>query len=191
MLRSLAPVLASFVLASFVLVSGCDGDGNEAEAVQVLAGKSSDDLYVALVSNDRDMVLYACDGTADMVTMTQWFEGPHDDGHFELDSTRSDARAVGDFEADAGHGSILIDDLGFSFELEPAEGDAGLYFDELVDGDTTHWGGWIVLPDGSVRGSVLNRKTGDIVPAGAATPGGQLTVGALAFDVVRLRTPVL
>ena len=183
-MRSIVPVLVSLVLTT-----GCASD--DADAVQVFAGQVDDDLYVALVADDRDMVLYACDGTADAVAVTEWFQGPHDDGSFDLEGSRTTVRATGDFEADHGAGTLHIERSEQDFAVELVEGDAGLYFDKVVEGDTTHWGGWIVLPDGSVRGSVLNRKTGDIVPAGDAAPRSQVTVGMLDFRVLRLEVPAL
>lgn len=189
-MRSLAPLLVSLVLTA-----GCEGsdasDASDADAVRVFAGQIDDDLYVALVADDRDMVLYACDGTADTVAVTEWFQGPHDDGSFELESARTTVRVTGDFEAEGGAGTLHIERSEQDFALELVDGDAGLYFDEVVEGDTTHWGGWIVLPDGSMRGSVLNRTTGAIVPAGDASPRSSITVHELSFDVLRLEAPAL
>ena len=194
-LRMLAPWLAFLVLA------GCDGgdagdagdagDGGSRGAVRVLAGQVDADLYVAVVADDRDMVLYACDGTGDRVNVTEWFQGSHEQGAFDLTSTRTDARAEGDFDDLDGEGTLHLEGAELPFVLGAVDGDAGLYFDEVVDGDTTFWGGWVVHRDGSVRGSVLNRKTGGFVAAGQATPGRQVTVSMHAFDVIKLQTPAL
>jgi hypothetical protein len=183
-MRSLVPVLASLVLTT-----GCEGD--DADAVRVFTGRGDGDLYVALVADDHDMVLYACDGTVDRVTVAEWFQGPHDDGSFDLESVRTTVRVTGDFEPDGGAGTLHIERSEQDFAVEVADGDAGLCFDEVIDDDGEHWGGWIVRPDGSIRGSVLNRKTGSIVPAGDATPRGRITVNALSFDVLRPEVPAL
>lgn len=185
--RSLVPTLAFLVLAG-----GCDGD-REANGgpVRALAGQVDADVYVALVADDHDVVLYACDGTGDRVTVTEWFQGPHDGGHFDLASMRTEAHAEGDFDAEAGEGTLHTGGAELSFVLGAVDGDAGLYFDEVDDGDVGYWGGWIVHRDGSVRGSVLNRKTGGLVAAGEAVPGGRVTVSSLAFDVRRLEAPAL
>lgn len=186
-LRSLAPTLAFLVLTG----GGCDGDEGERGPVRTLAGQVDGDVYVALVADDHDVVLYACDGTGERVTVTEWFQGPHDGGHFELASMRTEAHAEGDFDAEAGEGTLHLEGAELSFTLGTVDGDAGLYFDEIDDADVSYWGGWIVHRDGSVRGSVLNRKTGGLVAAGEAVPGGRVTVSSLAFDVLRLEVPAL
>lgn len=187
--RSLALSLAFLVLAG----SGCDGDEDEGGTVRALVGQveADADVYVALVADDRDVVLYACDGSGDEVTVTEWFQGTHDGGRFTLTSMRTAAHAEGDFAAADGEGTIHTDDAELAFTLGPADGDAGLYFDEVVEGDVGYWGGWIIHADGSVRGSVLNRKTGGLVAGGEAVPGGRVTVGSRSFDVLRLEVPAL
>ena len=186
--RSLTLALAFLVLTG----SGCESEG-ESGPVRTLVGQldTDADVYVALVADDRDVVVYACDGTGDQVTVTEWFQGTHAGGHFDLASTRTEAHAEGDFDAEAGDGTLHTDSAELSFVLQAVEGDAGLYFDEVADGDADHWGGWIFHPDGSVRGSVLNRKTGGLVAAGEAVPGRSVTVSSLSFDVLRLATPAL
>jgi len=50
-------------------------------------------------------------------------------------------------------------DRSFDFRAAPAEGDAGLYRREgTVEGETVVVG-WVVLPDGSFRGSATVRST--------------------------------
>jgi hypothetical protein len=183
--------MVSRVLGLLVLTGGSGCDADEPGPVQVLTGQVDDALYVALVADDRDMVLYACDGTADQVSVVEWFSGPHDGGRFDQASTRTDTHAEGEFETTSGSGTLHLDGAERPFTLTAADGDAGLYFDEVAEGDVEHWGGWIVRDDGSVRGSVLNRRTGGIVAAGNAIPGGQVTVDTLAFAVLRLETPAL
>jgi hypothetical protein len=187
-LRSLARLLVVLVPLD---TSGCDSDDGDGGDMQVLTGRADDETYVAIVADDRDMVLYACDGTDDTVSVTEWFQGSHEGGHFDLMSMRTSAHADGDFDAHTGTGTVHLDGQALEFAVEVTDGDAGLYFDEVVEGDVEHWGGWIVRNDGSVRGSVLNRKTGGILAAGAAAPGGHVTVDMLVFAVLRLERPAL
>jgi hypothetical protein len=184
--RSITRVLALLVLAGS---SGCTDDEG---GLLTMAGRADEDeIYVALVSDDREMVIYACNGTTDGVSVVEWFQGPHEDGRFELESMRTGARADGSFDEHTGEGVLTIADEEIPFYYQVAEGDGGLYFDEITLDDEEHWAGWAVLDDGRLRGSVLNRKTGSIAAAGDATPGGKVTVGALAFDVLRLEAPAL
>lgn len=174
-----------------VSLAACDEPTSDAE-VHTLAGKLDADTYVALVADDRDVVLYVCDGDADSVAVTAWFTGAHADGSFDLTSEQTAGRAVGTLSADGAEGSVTLGGQALSFTAEPAAGPAGLYFDQTTDADaTTFWGGWIVQADGGVRGSVLNRKTNSIVAAGNATPNAALTVLGLQFKVTRLTRPRL
>lgn len=170
--------------------SGCDEEG-EAQ-VRAMVGQVDEDLFVAVVSDEHELVLYACDGTADAVAVAEWFQGPHEGGRFDVDGTTPGTHAEGELDATTGEGSLRIAGVERAFTLEAAEGDAGLYFDVAHDADDTkHWGGWIVQRDGSLRGSVINRKTGGIVAAGDATPSAEVTVGTLVFEVARLDAPQL
>jgi hypothetical protein len=172
--------------------SACDEGEGEAPAVRAMVGQVDEDLFVAVVTDEHELVIYACDGTADAVATAEWFHGPHDGGRFDLAGTNANVRAEGELDATTGEGSLRIDGMTRPFTLAPAEGDAGLYFDKVHDADDTqHWGGWIVNRDGSVRGSVINRNTGGIVAAGEATPSAEVTVGTLVFEVARLEAPVL
>lgn len=186
-LRSVGTLLGLCVLAG---ASGCDGESlDDARAVRTLVGQVDDDLFVAMVSDDRDLVLYACDGTADEVTVVEWFHGAHEDGSFDLPSKDSSARAVGSFDLTTGSGALLLQSGTVDFTLEATTtDDAGLYFDQVDVGDDENWGGWIVRNDGSLRGSVINRRTGGLVAAGNATPGAEVTVNMLDFTVLRLET---
>jgi hypothetical protein len=185
-LRSIGCVLAFLVPAGS---SGCDRD--DADGVSTLAGRGGDELHVAIVADDRHMVLYACDGTADTVSITEWFEGTHEHGRFDLASPRTTARVEGTLDERTGEGTLHVGGVAHEFHVQAGEGDGGLYFDEVTEADVVHWGGWIVLDDGRVRGSVLNRKTGGIIAAGEATPQSSVTVGSLTFQVLRLEAPVL
>lgn len=193
-MRSSWPSLVRSLTALLLVVgSGCDEEsGAQAQAVRAMVGQVDEDLFVAVVSDEHELALYACDGTADAVVVAEWFQGPHDGGRFDLAGTTPNTRAEGELDVTTGDGSLRIDGIERPFTLEAAEDDAGLYFDVVHDADDTkHWGGWIVQRDGSLRGSVINRKTGGIVAAGDASPRAEVTVGTLVFEVVRLQAPEL
>ena len=141
--RSITRVLALLVLAGS---GGCTDDEG---GLLTMAGQTNDEeIYVALVRDDRDMVLYACNGTTDEVSVVEWFQGPHEDGRFALESMRTGSRADGEFYEHTGEGVLYIADDEIPFSYQVAEGDGGLYFDEIVEGDEEHWAGWAVLDDG-------------------------------------------
>lgn len=183
------------VLAALLLshaVAGCDAAHDDEPSLRTLVGQVDDALFVALVSDGTDAVLYACDGSSTTVAVAEWLEGAPEGDQLHLSSsTGSDAHATATLDDDGGSGTLLLAGQGLGFVLEPAEGDAGLYFDAVLDGDTKHWGGWIVRNDGSVRGSVINRRTGDISPAGSASPGSTVSLGSLSLEVRRLVVPAL
>lgn len=184
--------LASCLVSVVLVGSGCGALEEDLGPVRRMVGEVDRDLFVAVVANDRDMVAYACDGIDTTVSVTEWFQGTHDGGEFELTSARTDARIEGEFMLATGHGTLHLEGVERPFSLDEAEGEAGLYFDEAVDDEgTEHWGGWIVSNSGDIRGSVLNRKTGGIVAAGSAAPSTTVTVNGLDFQVLRLEQPVL
>ena len=186
--------LSSFVVGLVLLVagSGCEPLEEDLGPVRRMVGEVDSELFVAVVANDRDMVAYACDGTDTTVSVTEWFQGTHDGGEFELTSARTGARIEGEFIIATGQGTLHLEGGERSFSVVEAEGDEGLYFDEIVDDeDTEHWGGWIVSGSGEIRGSVLNRKTDGIVAAGNAAPRSTVRVSGLGFQVLRLEQPVL
>lgn len=184
----------SFVVGLVLLVagSGCGVLEEDPGRVRRMVGAVDRDLFVAIVANDYDMVAYACDGIGTYVSVTEWFQGTHDHGVFDLTSERTGARFEGQFIITKGNGKLYLEDTERSFSVDEAEGEEGLYFDEVVDDEgTEHWGGWIVDPLGDIRGSVLNRKTGGIVAAGNATPGSTVMINGLDFEVLLLEQPVL
>lgn len=180
--------LVSVVLAG----SGCEAVAEDLGPVRRMVGEVDRELFVAVVADDRDMVAYACDGIGTTVSVTEWFQGTHDDGVFELTSERTGARIEGEFIIATGQGTLHLEGDERSFSVVEAEGDEGLHFDEVVDDEgAEHWGGWIVSESGDIRGSVLNRQTGGIVAAGNATPRSTIMVSGLDFEVLRLEAPVL
>lgn len=114
--------------------------------------------YVALVSNGQRARAYVCDGK----TVVEWFNGEVHDGVVDLTSAGG-ARlqaALGDTGAS---GTFTpVGGTAAAFTAEAVSAPAGLYrAEENIDG-VQFVGGWIVLPDGQIQGSI--QAVGDNPP---------------------------
>ena len=171
---------ARIALASVVLTAGavaCDDD-NSGESSRRRPGAGATTFagtaeggatYLAIVVDaEGDALAYATDGDRSV----DWLYGMVDNGTGSLDNdggavlevTVGDDRASGTF--------TRPDSEPLRFSAESASSPAGLYRaqDSFADGD--YVAGWIVLPDGTQRGSVRRYET-------PLTPG---TVDATTFS---------
>jgi hypothetical protein len=172
---------ARIALVAVVLTAGaaaCDDDDDSAASSRPDPGAGATTFagtaegggtYVAIVVDaEGDALAYATDGDRSV----DWLYGMVDngtgsldnDGGAVLDVTVGDDRASGTF--------TRPDSEPLRFSAEPASSPAGLYRaqDSFADGD--YVAGWIVLPDGTQRGSVRRYET-------PLTPG---TVDATTFS---------
>ena len=186
-------------LAALCLVTGCDDvsgesageSDSEGEAPALrdvhLLGELGDGAFISIVADEDDVVIYACDGEDDNVTMNEWFKGPHDDGAFELTS-KDGAHVSGQFDAETATGSLTMPGgAAIEFDALVEDGDAGLYVLDDVD----FLGGWVVRDDGT-RGAVINRTTGDLVTGVSFSLGASTAiVQEQTFTIALLSEPVI
>lgn len=146
-------------------------------------------IYVAIIaatSNEGDPVAvgYACDGRK----VAEVLAGPGGDS-LEL-ASEAGAVLTGALENGTASGTLRLQDgrtLDFEAEEVDPEGTAGVFFtNRQVDRDFVgDYGGWIVLPDGSQRGSIrmgtvvlsggtLDPRTGSVATQGREVLAGQV-----------------
>jgi hypothetical protein len=164
-LRASVSFAVALTLASLGLfLAACGGDDGDAEApeanaVQDRAPASAyvgrvegSDAFVALVAEGSRLVGYVCDGRE----VSSWLEGSSfEDGRAQLENR--DGQAVGEATLDpaSASGEVEVDGASHRFTAELAEDSAGLF--RRTRGEPGEEGfretGWIVLDDGSVKGT--------------------------------------
>ncbi|MBI5929431.1 MAG: hypothetical protein HY862_08990 [Chloroflexi bacterium] len=122
------------------------------------------DVFVGVGLVGEEATIYICDGQADKntVSVAEWFIGPISRGQIEI-LNESNNRAQATLNGKTGEGQFTFADGSVkAFTVTLVEGEAsGLFRSEFGFGANQFIGGWIILPDGSVRGAVLQRATPD------------------------------
>ncbi len=177
-------------LAQFGL-AGCDDSGPTYRDVR-LVGELEDGAYIALVADEDDVVVYACDGVDDDATISVWLLGTHEDGAFSFEDEKSGARVAGQFDDVAASGTLTLEGgeaLAFDVLLEGE--DTGIYmFEDEIDDEPVR-GGWILRDEG-MRGAVINRTTGDLVTGTSVSQSSlSVSVNGLSFNLSQLQLPML
>ena len=115
------------------------------------------DALVAFVTNGNDVRAYVCDGSSDdHLTISEWFKGTLAGDGLDLASVSGAARLTAKVEATVAKGRVVRDDgIDLAFEATLDDSDAGFYLFKNFVGDQFYWAGWIVLPTGEQRGSLL------------------------------------
>jgi hypothetical protein len=125
------------------------------------------DEFVGVSIIGTDATVYICDGQPDKgtVSIAEWFIGPVTDKTIDVTNpsgnrvqvTLTDTLADGSFTfAD---GSVKTFSIGLSFD------NSALYRSEFTFGEVSFVGGWLILPNGQVRGAVFNKSTSTLSPA--------------------------
>ena len=141
----------------------------QAAGLTTYAGRvvGSEEEFVAIGVGGDSVTVYICDGRTDtgIVTVAEWFSGPlvdnainiTNDAGVRVEATVSETSAQGRF--------TFPDGTVKEFTLELLPGTSGLFRAEFAFGETEYVAGWLVLPDGSVRGAARNRDSGELTPA--------------------------
>jgi hypothetical protein len=147
--------LAVAALAASAIFAGCSDDGSNTAAVAkgTLVGKvTGSHAYVAVVSDGSRVAGYVCDGDR----LSRWLSASDvRDGAVTLRDRGGRVLGAVRVAADRATGFVELDGRKLAFAATPARGEAGLY--RQATGQAGEPGfretGWIVLADGSVRGS--------------------------------------
>ena len=161
------------------IVVAAMGIGSTAVARSVAAQRQTDgefigrtdnpDLFVGVITDGANVFAFVCDGTEAGVSRWGWFRGTASQGDAQLTDANGNALAIR-LTGDAVAGSVTFGDgVTNSFQLEKAVREAGLFRLETTVGNDTVVGGWIVLPDGDLRGQLQRRP---VMAAPAQTAGG-------------------
>jgi hypothetical protein len=183
--RTLIAVLS----ATAVLGVGCGGDeAEEAPAGAAPEGSfvgpvSGTDAYIAVVSDGERVTGYLCDGKE----LSTWFDSEVEGTGADLLSRDGDDLGDATFSGGGVTGEVEVDGQSQSFNATPATGDAGLYRAanvEEADGELSEGEaevGWIVLADGSQRGSTnFIDPSGDLI---VSRPAPKLATGSTQVNI--------
>lgn len=151
--------LATAMLAA--ALAGCGGDGDKKAGGAPVTGSfvgtvAGSDAYVAIVVGPRgDALAYVTDGGWSV----DWLDGTR-----QGDGTRLSNQGGATLDAKFGPGTVTgsfarPQSPALKFTARRRAGPAGLYraSHDLADG--LYVGGWVVLPDGTARGSVRRYET--------------------------------
>jgi hypothetical protein len=168
-IRKLAGIFLVMVMAVAALLPGVQAHDEDTSALRTFGGHVTgiEDEFVAVGIGGDSATIYICDGNIETgtVTIAEWFSGPVSGNKIDVTSagghrvevTIEDTSATGKF--------TFKDGTVKEFELELLDGSSGLYRSEFTLRDIDFVAGWLVLPDGSVRGAVRDLETGDLDPA--------------------------
>ena len=189
--RATASWAAALTVA--VALAGCGDDdatstvgstpAGQAPAKGTFVGKvDGTDAYVAIVSDGSRVLGYVCDSKK----LSRWIDvATIHDGKATLSSRSGDD--LGDASLSTGRvsGTIVVAGRSHAFRAVPASGRAGLYRAARVDrtdgklGENEVEAGWIVLPDGTQRGSTNVGTTSTILVKSAP----RLTLSATTVNL--------
>jgi hypothetical protein len=158
---------------------------NEAPPPMFVGQVDDTDAFIGIVTGPDGLVAYVCDGTAN--SLADLFRGSTTDangGVLTLPAASGNTLAV-NVDADslpamvASGGSltgalVTSDGARHAFSAPPAGAVAQLMrTEQTLDDGTSSEGGWIVLDDGQIRGSITQSKGGAALTTGMSTgPGG-------------------
>jgi hypothetical protein len=132
-----------------------------------LVGKTkTEEIYVALLVDGKNLQAYTCDGTPEQAKVSEWFKGElGGDNAFTLKS-EAGATIEGKLTNQTVSGLLkTVSGKNLNFEVVTATGTAGMYRLEKGQGNDALIYGWVVLNDGSIRGSIKSKKEEAIFPA--------------------------
>ena len=172
-----------------LMLVGCPPPLEQEHAGSYVGRLAGSDAFVAIVTNGTDVRAYVCDGAGDgQLTVSEWFKGTAHQNEFYLTSLSGATEITAQIEADKASGGFVSGDGTLRmFEATRVDGDASFYLFKNFVGSEFYWAGWIVLPDGDQRGSLLlgtsrtantslNLSTGTATLSGAGTVSpGKLT----------------
>ncbi|HEX2623589.1 MAG TPA: hypothetical protein VHL11_25690 [Phototrophicaceae bacterium] len=167
---------AALVALSVLLVGVIQAQDEEADEPVLLIGTITNetDLFVGLSIDGEDATLYICDGQADKGTISigQWFVGKVVDGAIAVTAANGNQVEVtlNEEEETASGKFTFTDGTIKEFVLTLAEDEAALLRSEFAFGDHKYIGGWLVLANGDIRGSVFEVDTETLVPATLTGP---------------------
>jgi hypothetical protein len=162
-------IVMLIVLTLAVYPSLAQGTAADASAVMYIGRVSGfENEFVGLAVQGDSAVIYICDGQADKgtVSVAEWFVGAGDSEVIDI-TAKSGNRVEAQVAATTAVGKFTFTDGStktFSLELV-TDGNSGLLRSEFRIADHPFIAGWLVLPDGSVRGAVFDSETGDLSPA--------------------------
>lgn len=141
------PIVA-ILLAFSLLLTACGGAQEPISGA--FAGKvEGSDAFVAVVLHtDGKVTAYVCDGVA----VSEWFKGNANGNTLNL-SNAGGANITTDLSADSFSGTFTpVGGSALNFSVSVVNEPAGLWrLEETLDG-VDYVTGWVVLPDGDVRG---------------------------------------
>ncbi|MBX3084473.1 MAG: hypothetical protein KF716_22740 [Anaerolineae bacterium] len=119
------------------------------------------DLFVGITIFDGRATIYICDGQADKGTVStaEWFIGAVKDSAIDVTAPSGNSVHVDLTDTDAIGQFTFKDGTIKKFDLKRGDGQAGLFRSEFTLADVSYVGGWLTLPDGTVRGAI--RRVGD------------------------------
>jgi serine/threonine-protein kinase len=123
------------------------------------------EAFIGLVTmeDNRRTLAFVCDGGS----LATWFQGTA--GPDEVAISSGGAKLTAQLTRQAAAGTVVLNDgRVLTFTATPSSGEAGLYQAKRTLGALEYLGGWIVLPNGEQRGTVL--AGGSTYPPGPLTP---------------------
>lgn len=155
------------VVLSIAMVSYAQDEKAEETVLFIGTVTGVPDEFVGLAMTGEDVTIYICDGQPDKgtISIAQWFVGKVKDNVVDITAANGN-RVQATIAADSSTGKFTFKDGSTKdFTLTLAEGDAALLRSDFKFGDEEFVLGWLVLPDGSVRGGGFKKSSEQLVPA--------------------------
>ena len=120
------------------------------------------DAFIAVITSADRVVIYTCDGQ----NFAQWFRARLVSSPLEVVSTDGEVKLTARISTRLVSGTLFLEDgKVHPFKALRSASPAGLFRSETLLEGANYIGGWVVLPNGEQRGSIMGG--GLIRPAGA------------------------
>jgi hypothetical protein len=167
--REFVKLFALVITTTAVAVAamGCgdeEGAPNPPVLDTYLGTVAGSDAYVALITDGEEVAGYVSNGGG----LSTWLATSRlDNGRAPLASREGLLLGEASVSRDRATGQIRLGPESLRFDAKRAIGDAGLYFAAQQEGEDVAEIGWILMPDGSQRGSVFSIVDGEqsVAPA--------------------------
>jgi hypothetical protein len=151
-LRATIPLVAALATLSLTACGQKTERAPATEPLQTFVGKvDGSSSYIGLITDGKRLSGFVTDGGEN----AKWFATAELDGDGKAPLVQRDGYALGEATVsdETASGEVLVGLASHSFDASLATGESGLFTAAERNGESSYEAGWVLLPDGSERGT--------------------------------------